>query len=104
MSNRSPGQQVHDALLVAAEAKNEMVRSDKMLTRIKATVYLAMSGTVDERKAKVLVDERVIAKDDEDLLSQLAFNLAKAEAEGHQCRFSEWQGLNATRRAEMNLI
>jgi hypothetical protein len=102
-SNRTPGQQVHDALLKSADSKNESLVAEKKKKRVYAQVYLTTRGTVDERKAKATTSEIYEEYEDAFIDAESALNLTKADAEGLHCRFSEWQTLEATRRAEMNL-
>lgn len=103
-TNRSPGQQVHDALLYAAEKKNDALQADKIAKRVFSEVFLRHSGSIEERKHIAGMNEAYLKHDDTALLAESAHNLAKAEADGLECRFKEWQANNANRRAEMGLL
>ena len=103
-SNRSLGEQVADALLNAAEAKNDAATKRRKADRILDAVLLQQSGgSADERKAKARQDVRYIQADDAALEAEHRANIAKAQADGAEIRFEEWRSMNATQRAEMNL-
>jgi hypothetical protein len=102
-SNRTHSQQVHDALVKSAEAKNESLVAEKKAKRIYAQVFLDTRGTVDERKAKVATNEKYEEYEDAAIAAETNLNITRAEADGLQCRFNEWQTRESTRRAEMNL-
>lgn len=101
--NRTPGQQVHDALVRAAEAKNAAMIAERKAKRVYAQVYLAASGSVEERKQKAAVSDTYGGYEDAYIDMETAYNIARAEADGLQCRFNEWQTRESTRRAEMTL-
>jgi hypothetical protein len=103
INNRTPGQQVHDALVSAAEAKNDALIAERKAKRVYAQVYLAATGSVEERKQKAVDSDTYAEYEDKRIDMETKHNIARAEADGLQCRFNEWQTNNATRRAEMNL-
>ena len=103
IDNRTPGQQVHDALISAAEAKNDALVAESKAKRVYAQVYLAASGSVEERKQKAADSWTYAEYEDKRIDMETKHNIAKAEADGLQCRFNEWQTRESTRRAEMNL-
>ena len=102
--NRTPGHQVHDALVECALQKNEALKAEKLAKRVYSAVYLQTDGNVDERKAKALTNSKYEEFDDVHTDAESKYNLARAEADGMQCRFEEWRTRSATRRAEMGLI
>ncbi len=104
--NQSIGERCHDALVKAANAKSLAERRDKMRKRKRA--HLAVGYRKQGASAAMALEE---ARDDplyheaedEWFTAMEAANLARAEAEGLEIRFKEWQAINATTRAEMNL-
>lgn len=103
-SNRSLGEQCHDALLKAAETGSEAKRLKKLSERVLAQLTLAQDGKSHaEREVKARCDMRYIAAEDASITAETDANKARAEADGLHVRFSEWQTLESTRRAEMHL-
>lgn len=103
-SNRTLGERCHDALLKAAETGSEARRLKKLSERVLAQITLVQDGKSHaEREAKARCDMRFIAAEDAYVTAETAANIARAEADGLQVRFSEWQTLESTRRAEMQL-
>jgi hypothetical protein len=103
LDNRTPGQQVHDALVRAAAAKNDALIAERRAKRVYAQVYLAASGSVEERKQKAAVSDTYAEYEDKRIDAETKHNIARAESDGLQCRFNEWQTRESTRRAEMTL-
>jgi hypothetical protein len=103
-SNRSIGEMVADALMAAAEAKNDAATKRRKADRILDACLLQQSGgSADERKAKARQDIRYIQADDAALEAEHRANIEKARADGMELRFDEWRSLNATERASMTL-
>ena len=103
-SNRTPAERVADALLAAAEAKNDAATKRRRADRILDACLLQQSGgSADERKAKARQDVRYIQADNAALEAEHWANIAKAHADGAEVRFDEWRTREATNRAEMNL-
>jgi hypothetical protein len=103
-SNRTIGEMVADALMAAAEAKNDAATKRRKADRILDACLLQQSGgSADERKAKARQDIRYIQADDAALEAEHRANIEKARADGMECRFDEWRSLNATERASMTL-
>lgn len=103
-SNRSLAEMIADALIVAAEAKNDAATKRRKADRILDAVLLQQSGgSADERKAKARQDVRYIQADDAALEAEHRANIAKAQADGLGVRFEAWRTEQATARAEMNL-
>lgn len=103
-SNRSLAEQVADALVAAAEAKNDAATKRRKADRILDACLLQQSGgSADERKAKARQDVRYIQADDAALEAEHRANIAKAQADGIECRFEEWRTAQATARAEMQI-
>ncbi len=100
-SNRTLGEQCHDAMLGLAALKNEVERLTALLERKLDQHYIAAEGTVEERKTKA----RLATATDKDALTaaRTEANMARADVDGLEIRFKEWQGINSNARAEMNL-
>lgn len=103
-SNKTLGEQCHDALLAAAEKKNAALTTERMSKRIFAECFIRADGkNIEERKAVAGMSEAYSNAEDRRIEAESAHNLAKAESDGLQIRFSEWQTMESTRRAEMTL-
>lgn len=103
-SNRTLGEQCHDAMLEAAKAASEAKRLKKLSERILAQLTIYQSGKSQaEREMKARCDMKFITAEDACIQAETAANIAKAEADGLQVRFEEWRTRQATQRAEMNL-
>ena len=104
MSNRTLGEKCHDAIVDAATAKVEAIRARKLADRIFDRVFLASEGkNLDERRANARLDPKFISAEDAAIEAESAAIIAKAQADGQQISFAEWQSKNATARAEMQL-
>jgi hypothetical protein len=97
-SNRSLGEQVHDALVKAAEKKTAALWAKKLAERTFDRILLETKGTVDERKAKARLDPKYIAAEDEAITTESEHIVAKAEADGLDVQFKEWQSKNSNER------
>jgi tRNA pseudouridine-54 N-methylase len=103
-SNRSLGQQVHDALVRAAEKKAAALRARKLAERVYDRILLDTEGkTVGEREAKARTTPKFVAMDDDALTAEEEAIIAKARADGLSVEFEEYRTREATARAEMNL-
>jgi hypothetical protein len=103
-SNRSLGERVHDALVEAAQAKNEAFRLERKYKRtLKAHIIIAEGKSFGERETIASTRPTVEEAEDAWVAAELIANTAKAEADGLEIQFKEWQSRNATNRAEMNL-
>jgi hypothetical protein len=102
--NRSLGERVHDALVEAAQAKNEAFRLERKYKRtLKAHIIIAEGKSFGERETIASTRPTVEEAEDAWVAAELIANTAKAEADGLEIQFKEWQSRNATNRAEMNL-
>jgi hypothetical protein len=102
-SNRSLGEQVHDALVRAAEKKAEALRLRKTAERRLDLAFRAAKGSVEVRKAAARTSEDYTACDLDALEAECAAVVAKAEADGLGVQFEEYRTRAATARAEMTL-
>lgn len=103
-SNRTLGEQCHDALVAAAKSGSEARRLKKLSERVLAQITLSMDGKSHaERETKARCDMKYIAAEDAYLEAERTANLEGAEADGLKVRFEEWRTNQATTRAEMNL-
>lgn len=101
--NVSIADRCSDALLRAAEAQSEADRLERLAKRVFAQLVIAGDGAVSKREYDARANVRYIAVEDEMIAAQTAANLARAEADGLELRFKEWQSRNSTARAEMQL-
>jgi hypothetical protein len=103
-TNRSLGQQVHDALIKFSQAKSEAMRARRRADRILDVAMLKATGkNAEERKASARQDPVYDEADIKAVEAECAAIVAKSEADGLQCEFDEWRTRCATERAEMNL-
>jgi trehalose-6-phosphatase len=103
-SNRTLGERVHDALVKAAEAKSEADRAEKLAKRIFSQLVIDLPGSsVASKEHAARTHPTYVKYEDEAIQRATAANIAKAEADGLDIRFKEWQSKHATERAEMNL-
>ena len=103
-SNRSLGERCHDALVEAAQLKNEAFRLERKYKRtLKAHIIIAEGKSFGERETRASVQGVVTEAEDAWIAAELLANTAQAEADGLEIQFKEWQSRNATNRAEMNL-
>lgn len=104
MSNRSLGEQVHDALVKAAEAKVEAMRLRKHADRAFDIALLKATGkNADERKASARLDAVFVDQDNRALEAECAAIVAKSHADGLEIEWETWRSEQANARAEMNL-
>lgn len=103
-SNRTLGEQCHDAMLLSAQSESDARRAKKLAERVLAQITLAMDGKSHaERETKARCEMKYIAAEDAYLEAETRANVQKAEADGLRIRFEEWRTNQATTRAEMNL-
>lgn len=102
-SNLPLGEQCHAALVKAAEMQSDAERLEKLAKRKFAQLVIAGEGSVNKREYDARANVVYIACEDAMIAAQTAANVARAEADGLRVRFSEWQTLSATARAEMGL-
>lgn len=103
MSNRSLAERVNDALLEAAQAKAEALRSDRLAARVLDRLFLSEQGTVDARKAAARTHPTYTKMEDEATEAESRAIIAKAAADGLMVQFEAWRSKQATDRAEMTL-
>jgi hypothetical protein len=102
--NRTLGMRVHEALVEAAQAKNEAFKLERKYKRtLKAHIIIAEGKSFGERETIASTRKTVEEAEDAWVAAELIANTAKAEADGLEIQFKEWQSRNATNRAEMNL-
>lgn len=102
--NRSLGERVHDAMIKAAEAKVEAMRSRRHAERAFDIALLKATGkNAEERKASARLDSAFQEKDALALEAECAAIIAKSEADGLEIVWETWRTEQSTRRAEMNL-
>ena len=97
------GSKYENALLDAAMKKSEALRLERMTKRIYSAIYLEATGTIDERKAKALVNEKYKEAEDEWLDAEREANIAQAKADACEVAFETWRTQESTKRAEMTL-
>lgn len=102
-SNLPLGEQVHRALVKAAEAKVAALRARKLAERVFDRILLDQEGSVAVKEAKARTHEKYISVEDAAIETESAAIIAKAEADGLAVRFEAWRTESATARAEMNL-
>ena len=102
-SNQPLGAQCHDALVVAAESKNIALLLRKTADRILDQVFLMSEGGIEVRKVTARQSEEYRMAEERAMEAETQANIERAEADGLEVRFKEWQGLNSNRRAEMQL-
>jgi hypothetical protein len=104
MSNRTIGEQCHDALVEAAKAKAEALRARKKADRTFDIALLKATGAnADARKAAARLDPVADAAESEAVEKECAAIVAKAQADGLQILFEAWRSKQATDRAEMTM-
>ena len=103
-SNRSLGEQCHDAMVEMGKAKAAAFRFERMYKRKRAQVYLMSSGTVAERDALARTHKDVTEVEAQWIEAETSHNMKRAEADGLRLRFEEWRTLQSTKRAEMQMI
>ncbi len=102
--NTMLGQKYHDALIRAAEAKNEALRAERMKKRIFAQVILRVEGkNAQEREAQAITHSEYQRFEDAWVEAETKANVAKAEADGLAVMFEAWRTQQATARAEMQI-
>jgi hypothetical protein len=103
-SNITLGMRVHNALVEAAQAKNEAFKLERKYKRtLKAHILIAEGKSHPERETRASLRDTVKGAEDAWIAAQMLANTAEAEANGLEIQFKEWQSRNATNRAEMNL-
>jgi hypothetical protein len=103
-SNITLGMRVHNALVEAAQARNEAFKLERKYKRtLKAHIIIAEGKSFGERETIASTRPTVEEAEDAWVAAELIANTAKAEADGLEIQFKEWQSRNATNRAEMNL-
>ena len=103
-SNLPLGEQCHNALVAAAQAKIEAMSKRRWAERAFDLSLLKATGkNADERKASARLDPVFTERDDAAHEAECKAIVAKAEADGLQVRFEQWRSENAMTRAEMNL-
>jgi hypothetical protein len=103
-SNRSLGERVHDALVEAAQLKNEAFKLERKYKRtLKAHIIVAEGKSFGERETKASVQGIVTEAEDAWIAAQLLANTAIAEADGLQIQWESWRTNQANDRAAMNL-
>lgn len=104
MENRTPGQIAHDAILGAADAKNEALIAEKTAKRMFAACFIAADGkNLEERRANANLADAYIHATNVEMDKAQAANIAKAKADAAELLFEEWRTNASTRRAEMNM-
>ncbi len=102
-TNRTLGEQCHDALVKTGEAKAKAFSNERLYKRQRAHVYLAAQGTVAVRDALARTNDVVVAAEDLWIKAEMDYNLLRAESDGLNVRFEEYRTQAATTRAEMTL-
>jgi hypothetical protein len=104
MSNRTIGEQCHDALVEAAKAKAEALRARKSADRTFDIALLAATGAnADARKAAARLDPLADMAEQNAIEAECTAIVAKAQADGLQILFEAWRSKQATDRAEMTM-
>ena len=102
-SNRSLAEQTADALVRAAEAKAIADKLERLTKRVYSQLVISGEGSVAHREHAARCHPKYISIEDEWVSANTVANVAKAEADGLELQFKEWQSRNATNRAEMGL-
>lgn len=98
------GQKYHDALIRAANAKNEALAAERLKKRVYAQCFLQVEGkNAAEREAKSITHAEYQRFEEQWIEAETRANLAKAEAEALAVKFEAWRTDQATRRAEMQI-
>jgi hypothetical protein len=102
--NRSLGERVHDALVEAAQLKNEAFKLERRYKRtLKAHIIVAEGKSFGKRETRASVQGVVTEAEDAWIAAQLLANTAIAEADGLQIQWESWRTNQANDRAAMNL-
>jgi len=95
---------IQDALKAAAEAESEATRLDKRRKAIQAERFLRETGTVAEREALARTAPEYTNAERAWISAASQANIARAIADGLKLEWETWRTMQATRRAEMQLV
>lgn len=82
-----------------ADCKVRVLRSEQKVKSTKALVYAALSGSIEDRKQAVELDERVGAAWEAHFQAIQDFELIKARREREYAIIDLWRTLESSRRA-----
>ncbi len=102
-TNRSLGEQVHDALVECGKHKADAFEFERLYKLKRKYVFLGTKGTVAEREALAATQDEVKAAELKWMDAEKKHILARATSDGLDKRFEEWRTKESTRRAEMNI-
>lgn len=102
-TNRTVGEQCHDALIETGAAKGAAFRAERLYKRTRDTAYLMQSGTVPEREAKARTLGVVVSHEDAWIQAEVNYNVTRAKSDALEVLFEEYRSRQATSRAEMQL-
>lgn len=92
------------ALVDAAQARNEALRTERLYKRVVAQCLLAADGkNATEKDAAARTHIKAVSAEDAWVEAETAFNLARAKADALQVRWETWRTEQANRRQEMKL-
>lgn len=103
-SNLPLGEQVHDALVAAAQRQSEALRLEKLAKRVMAQLMIVSDEkSAGMREAAARSDLKYTVAEDAWIQAETAANIAKAGAEGLKIRWESWRTEQANERAAMTL-
>ncbi len=102
-TNRSLGEQVHDALVECGKHKADAFEFERLYKLKRKYVYLGVKGTVAEREAQAATQDEVEAAELKWIDAEKKHILARATSDGLDKIFEEWRTKSANTRAEMTL-
>ncbi len=102
-SNRTLGEQCHDALVKTGEAKAAAFEFERLYKLKRKYMFLGADGPVVEREAKAATGTEVVEAERKWIDAEKRHILARAESDGLDKVFEEMRTMEATKRSEMGL-
>jgi hypothetical protein len=81
-----------------AEAKTQLMRCEILCKRVRARIYIASMGSVENRKAEAESHKDVIDADDAYIAATLTFEGLKARRSRAEILIEVWRSVEASRR------
>jgi hypothetical protein len=103
--NRTIGEQYHDALLEAGEAKRRALLAKKRMDRMLDVALLNAEGkSADQRKSSARLNQKYMEAEDAWYVSEAEHVTAKTKADALCVLWESWRTEQANARAEMKMV